>query len=152
MQRALVFKFMLGVVALALHMPLMAGEAYYTGVFGSTAAGGYDVVSYFDEQKARKGNKKYRIEYDGVYWQFSSQRNLEKFQADPQKFIPQYGGFCAWAVSAKNSRAPGDPKYWKIIDGKLYLNYNKKVQMTWLEDPQGFIKQGAINWPKLLSE
>lgn len=152
MRRPVLFKIIIGMLTLVLHQPLWAGEAYHTGIFGNTAAGGYDVVSYFDEQKAKKGTKEYRLKHDGVYWQFSSKSNLEKFQTNPQKFIPQYGGFCAWAVSAKNSRAPGDPKYWSIIDDKLYLNYNKKVQTDWLKDPQGFIKQGAENWPKLLND
>ena len=129
-----------------------AEDNIYTGYFGNTALSGYDAVSYFEKGKAEKGSKKFILEHAGVNWQFSSEAHLNLFKLSPEKYMPQYGGFCAWAVAEKKTRASGDPEYWKIVDDKLYLNYDKKVQMNWLTDIDGYIKQGDINWPKMLEE
>lgn len=136
----------------ALSIDGLAADNIYTGFFGNTALGGYDAVSYFEKGKAEKGNKDFRIEHAGVYWQFNSEEHLQKFSQNPQGYMPEYGGFCAWAVAEKKSRAPGDPEYWKIVEGKLYLNYDKNVQQKWLQDIDGYIKQGDKNWPLMLAE
>ncbi len=129
---------------------VQANENIYTGFFSQTALGGYDAVSYFESGKAEKGSKQFRHNYLGVDWYFSTAAHLKKFEENPESYRPQYGGFCAWAVATKKARAPGDPKYWKIIDGKLYLNYDKKVQQDWLKSPEEFIQQGDINWPEMV--
>lgn len=132
---------------------MMAGSAFaneiYTGYTSNKAVRGYDTVSYFTEGKPVKGKKKFKVEYLGADWLFSSAKNRALFEADPDKYRPQYGGHCAWAVAANKAKAPGNPKHWKIVDGKLYLNYNGAVQKKWFEDIPGFIAQGDKNWPEL---
>lgn len=130
----------------------MAGDAIYTGFFSNKAVGGFDPVAYFTEGKPIEGKKNFHIQYQGADWYFSSRQNLDLFQNDPEKYAPQYGGFCAWAVAAKHSRAPGNPQYWKIVNDKLYLNYDKSVQEKWLGDIPGFIKEADEYWPRLLKE
>ncbi|MGB1239671.1 MAG: YHS domain-containing (seleno)protein, partial [Pseudomonadales bacterium] len=110
---------------------LWAGDAIYTSFFSSNAVSGYDTVSYFTEGKPLKGKKNFSTKYKKATWLFSSQENLDLFKANPEKYAPQYGGFCAWAVAAKNDRASGDPLRWNIVDGKLYLNYDKAIQDKW---------------------
>lgn len=131
---------------------LWAGDAIYTGFFNNNAVGGYDTVSYFSEGKPVKGSKKFKTEYKKATWLFSSAENLEKFKASPEKYAPQYGGFCAWAVAAKNDRASGDPLRWNIVDNKLYLNYDKDIQGKWKKDIPGFIETANNNWPELLKK
>nr|MDT0250760.1 YHS domain-containing (seleno)protein [Endozoicomonas sp.] len=117
-----------------------ADDHIYTGWFSSKAVSGYDTVAYFTEGKPVKGSAKYKFEYLDVEWYFSSGEHLNLFKENPEKYMPQYGGFCAWAVAAKKTRAPGDPDYWKIVDNKLYLNYDRGVQDQWNKDIPGFIK------------
>lgn len=143
-----VFMFMLS----ASVVNVLAADNIYTGFFGNTALSGFDAVNYFEEGKAQKGSKKYQANYMGAQWLFVSHEHLQLFEAQPEKYAPQYGGFCAWAVSAKKSRAPGDPEYWKIVEGKLYLNYNKDVQTDWLQDIDGHIRQADANWPQMLEQ
>ena len=129
-----------------------AGNDIYTGWFSNKAVSGYDTVAYFTESKAVKGNAKFKFKYLDAEWYFNSAENLELFKNNPDKYRPQYGGFCAWAVAVKKQRAPGDPNYWKIVDGKLYLNYDNSVQKQWLEDIPGFIRKADENWPKMLDQ
>lgn len=129
-----------------------AGDPVYTGFFNNKAVSGYDPVAYFTEGKPIKGKSEFEYDYKGADWYFSTQENLELFKANPEKYAPQYGGFCAWAVAAKHDRAPGDPEYWRIVDGKLYLNYDKSVQEKWEQDVPGFIAEADRYWPTLLSE
>ena len=96
-------------------------------------ARGYDVVAYFTAGEPTKGSADFETTYKGATWRFSSQENLDRFTANPGQYAPQYGGYCAWAL-AKNQLAPGNPKFWKIVDGKLYLNYSKGVQKKWEKD------------------
>ena len=118
----------------------------YTGFFSNQAVSGYDTVAYFTDGKPVKGNSSITHEYMGAVWQFASEDNKAKFIADPEKYAPQYGGYCAWAVS-QGYTASGDPKYWKIVDGKLYLNYDASVQKRWEKDIPGFISAADKNWP-----
>ena len=124
-----------------------AGEIY-TSLFSDKAVSGYDAVSFFSEGGPVKGSKDHSFVHKGSTWLFSSQANLEAFKAAPEKYEPQYGGHCAWAA-AQNYTAPGDPAYWKIIDGKLYLNYSADVQKDWEQDIPGFIGKANLNWPEL---
>lgn len=123
----------------------------FTARFSSLAADGYDVVAYFTEAKPVKGTADFTTNYKGAEWRFSSALNLEKFKAQPQAFAPQYGGYCAWAV-AQGYTAPGNPKNWSVVGGKLYLNYNDKVQADWLKDVPGFIQKADANWPGVLEK
>lgn len=137
----------------SLSITASAGDAIYTGIFSSKAVGGYDTVAYFTEGKPVKGSKKFKTTYMEAEWRFSSQENLDAFLADPQKYAPQYGGYCAWAMGgAENGtrgfKASGDPKIWKIVDGKLYLNYDEDIYEKWSVDIPGFIEKADRFYPE----
>lgn len=124
---------------------IVAGRAYgaepiYTGIFSNSAVGGYDTVSFFTQEVPAKGSNAFQTQWRGADWYFISAENLEKFKKSPEKYAPQYGGYCAWAM-AKGELAKGTPKYWHIEDDKLYLNYNEKIQNLWLSDKAEFIKK-----------
>lgn len=123
----------------------------YTPRFNNIAVDGHDPVAYFKKGAPTKGSKAHELEHDGAVYRFESAENLEAFKADPATFAPQFGGYCAWAVS-QGYTARGNPDNWTIRDGKLYLNYNDKVQKTWLTDPEGFIELASANWPSVLED
>ena len=110
---------------------------------------GYDPVAYFDEGKAVKGKSNLAFEWKEARWLFGSRQHRDLFRKSPERYAPQYGGYCAFGVSSGHA-APVDPEAWKIVDGKLYLNYNKKVQELWLKDVNGFIEKADRNWPQVL--
>ncbi len=121
----------------------------YTGLFSKTAVSGFDVVAYFTEGKPVKGDSAITTNYQGAEWHFSSAANRDKFLADPQKYAPQYGGYCAWAVS-QGYTASADPQRWTIVKDKLYLNYDEDVQKKWEVNIPDFIQKADKNWPKVL--
>jgi len=121
----------------------------YTGTFSSLAVGGYDTVAYFKVGRAVEGNSAFSTQYKGATWQFSSKENLDAFVATPTAYAPQYGGYCSWAI-AQNYTASGDPQVWTIVQGKLYLNYDRDVQAKWSKDIPGFIAAANRNWPGAL--
>ena len=129
--------------------PAIAKEPVYTGIFSSLAVSGYDPVAYFVEGRPVEGRKGFEFEWNGATWRFVDAKNLAAFAADPEKFAPQYGGYCAWAVS-QGTTASTDPEAWRIVDGKLYLNYSKSVQSTWVQDIPGNIAKADGNWPGIL--
>jgi YHS domain-containing protein len=110
---------------------------------------GYDPVAYFTDGRPVEGRPEFAATLDGATWRFASAEHKAAFEADPAKFTPQYGGYCAWAVSAKNEAYPIDPNAWKIVDGKLYLNYSQDVQKDWGQDVPGHIAKADKNWPGL---
>lgn len=129
----------------------LATEAeIYTRFFSNLALEGYDTVAYFEQNNPVKGKSKFSYKYKGAVWQFSTQENLDKFIAMPREYAPQYGGYCAWLV-AMGDTAKGDPRYWSIESGKLYLNYDADIQNKWLVDKPGFIKRGDAMWPSVLN-
>lgn len=140
------------ILLLPLAIMQVAAESIYTDFFSDKAVSGYDTVAYFTEDKAAKGKPEFKVEYLGADWYFKSAKNKALFEADPDKYRPQYGGHCAWAVGANNAKAKGDPKIWRIVDDKLYLNYNANVQKKWLQDVPGFIERADKNWPALAAE
>lgn len=123
-------------------------DAVYTKLFGD-AAGGYDVTAYFSEARPVKGKKAFKTDYQGATWLFANQKNLDKFTAEPEKYAPQYGGYCAYAVAIGDT-ASGDPELWTIHDDKLYLNYNAKINAKWRADIDQFIVDADQNWPAVL--
>lgn len=125
-----------------------AEPAVYTGRFSNTALQGYDPVAYFTDGQPVKGSKEFSTEYNGATFQFASAANRDTFLADPAAYAPQYGGYCAWAM-ADGKYAKGDAKYWKIVDGKLYLNYNAGIQKKWNADIPGFIEKADTQWQDL---
>ena len=132
------------VIAPAAH----AEPAVYTGRFSNTALQGYDPVAYFTDGQPVKGSKEFSTEYNGATFQFASAANRDAFLADPSAYAPQYGGYCAWAM-ADGKYAKGDAKHWKIVDGKLYLNYNSGIQKKWNADIPGFIDKADTRWREL---
>ena len=112
------------------------------------AVRGFDTVAYFVAQNAVQGDSKFEYTWNGAKWLFSSLENLERFKAAPENYAPQFGGYCAYAVSHGHT-ADGDPQAWKIVDGKLYLNYSRAVQEKWQQDVPGNIRRGDAHWPEL---
>lgn len=132
--------------------PAVAKDApIYTGTFSNAAVGGYDTVAYFTEHMPRKGDKRFVHSWQGAEWRFVSAENRDRFAAMPQRYAPQFGGYCAWAV-AQGYTASGDPQFWKIVDDKLYLNYDAEVQKKWEKDIPGFIAKAQQNWPGVLGQ
>jgi YHS domain-containing protein len=129
-----------------------AAEApIYTGLISNTAVSGYDTVSYFTDGRPVKGNPKFATTYKGAEFRFASANHLAAFKANPAKYAPQYGGYCAWAVS-QGYTASADPSVWKIVGGKLYLNYNQEIGQKWSKNIPGFIASANKNWPTVLSK
>lgn len=106
---------------------------------------GYDTVSYFTKGAPTKGSNEFTAAYNGAIYQFSSANNRDLFKADPTKYAPQYGGFCAMGV-ALNQKFDTDPTAWHIQGDKLYLNLNKDVQKKWVTDIPGYIETAQVNW------
>ncbi|HEY7862373.1 MAG TPA: YHS domain-containing (seleno)protein [Thermoanaerobaculia bacterium] len=114
------------------------------------ALSGYDAVAYFTDGKPVRGKAEFEHAWEGVKWRFASAANRDAFAKSPEKYAPQYGGWCAYAVS-RNYTAPTDPEAWKVVDGKLYLNYDKAVRVLWEKDLPEAIRKGDKNWPAVLS-
>ena len=132
--------------------PARAGEpTIYTGLVKGIAVGGYDPVAYFNDSKPVSGSPSITLMHDGATWRFTSEVNRDAFRAEPTRYAPQYGGYCAWAVS-QGYTAKGDPNAWKIVGGKLYLNYDKRVQSTWEKAAEANIVKADANWPKVLAK
>lgn len=112
---------------------------------------GYDPVAYFEDHKPVKGLESISFKYQSAVYQFASKAHLNAFKKDPEKYLPQYGGFCAYGVS-RGYTVGIDPEAWSIVDGKLYLNYSLKVQKTWNEDQLGYIKKADLNWPGIVEK
>ena len=130
--------------------PALAGkDPVFTSTFSDVAIRGTDPVAYFREGKPVKGSAEFSHSHDGATWHFSSAANRDAFIAEPERYAPQYGGYCAWAVS-QGYTASTVPEAWSIHDGRLYLNYSLSVRDTWSRDIPGNIKRGDANWPGVL--
>lgn len=125
-------------------------DPVYTGVLNNVAVSGYDTVAYFTVGKPVKGSSSFTTTYKGAEFRFANAANLAKFKANPAAYAPQYGGYCAWAVS-QGYTASGDPTVWKVVGGKLYLNYNREVGQRWEKNIPAHIQSANRNWPKLLA-
>ena len=133
--------------------PLLARPAFAASppIFaeGGIAILGSDAVAYFDGNGPVAGDAAHALVWQGAEWRFRSAANLAAFEADPERFAPQYGGYCAYAVS-KGATASTDPKAWTLHDGKLYLNYSRPVRLIWARDIPGNIALADANWPDVL--
>ena len=125
-------------------------DPIYTSWRDNVAVGGYDVVSFYSG-KPIEGQKGIVYNHLGADWRFSNQANLDLFKTNPDAFIPQYGGYCAWAV-ANGKLAKGSPKNWHVRDGKLYLNFNARIQERWERNIPGFITSADQAWPDILTD
>jgi hypothetical protein len=112
------------------------------------AIDGYDPVAYFVDGRPTRGRGDIEHVWNGTRYRFATEANRERFVKSPEAFVPQYGGFCSYAVS-RGYTANIDPQAWTIVDGKLYLNYSVRVQRTWEEDVPGNIRRADANWPTL---
>lgn len=139
----------LAVLALA-PLAARAEKPVNTTLFG-VAIKGYDPVAYFVDGKPVPGTSDFAFDWNGATWRFASAAHRDAFKVAPEKYAPQYGGFCAWAVS-QGYTAGINPEAWKIENGKLYLNYNLEVQKKWAGDIPGHIAKADVNWPKLLKK
>ena len=123
-----------------------AGSALAADYTNSTpAVQGYDVVSYQTGKRPIRGNGHFVAVYDGATYQFSSADNQKVFENNPEKYIPAYGGYCAFGASV-GKKFIGDPEVWGVVDGKLYLNLDTRIQAEWLKDVPGRIKSADANW------
>ncbi|NQU60880.1 MAG: YHS domain protein [Rhodospirillales bacterium] len=147
------FGALLMATGLLLAMPesAVAKSEVNASFIGSVAIEGTDPVAYFTEGKAEKGLSKFNHSWKGATWRFKSAANQKAFAADPEKYAPQFGGYCAWAVS-QGYTAAIDPEAWTIHGGKLYLNFSKGVQAEWAQDIPGNIAKGEKNWPQALEK
>lgn len=114
---------------------------------GDTAIKKYDPVAYFKAGEAVKGNEAFTFEWNDKNWHFSTEENRDLFAANPEKYAPQYDGYCAWAMTEAR-KAETDPQVWKIVDGKLYLNCSREAFEKWSRDIAGNIKKADKNWMK----
>ena len=131
----------------------------FLSAFGSAIAGdffeidgnalrGYDPVSYFESNEATKGSPEFTHVYQGSKFLFTSAENQRKFAASPEKYAPQYGGFCAYGTS-NGYKVSTQPDAFKVVDGKLYLNHNRDVQKIWSNDVPGNIARADQKWPEV---
>lgn len=127
-----------------------AKDPIYTGFFSSTAIGGYDTVSYFQgDGIPQEGLEEFQAEWLGANWYFANAENLATFKENPEQYAPQYGGYCAWAVS-QDSLAKGDPMIYQIVGEKLYLNYNEDISEKWSPRKEELIPIADSNYPDLV--
>jgi hypothetical protein len=114
------------------------------------AIDGYDPVAYFTEQKPMKGSPEFQSVYRSSTFQFASAAQRDAFVAEPDKYAPQYGGYCAYGM-AKGYKAKIDPEAFSMIHGTLYLNYSDAVRTRWLSDVPGYIRQADAKWPTVMT-
>lgn len=150
MKKLVAAALLVSALVLPLTTPALAVNEVNT-VPGLTTAGaplglhGYDPVAFFTNGKPTLGDAKYVAAHDGAAYYFASAANLDAFEANPAKYLPQYGGYCAYGV-AVGKKFDGDPRFWKIVDGKLYVNLNADIAAQFNEDVAGAVKKADANW------
>ncbi|MBU1188329.1 MAG: YHS domain protein [Gammaproteobacteria bacterium] len=135
------------VTLLGLSLSALAGD--YT--HSAPAVSGYDVVSYQTEKRPLRGNGHFVATHDGATYLFVNQDNLDAFKADPERYVPAYGGYCAFGVSV-GKKFVGDPEVWRVVGGKLYLNLDANIQADWLKDVPGRIAKANARWDEIKDE
>jgi YHS domain-containing protein len=125
-------------------------QAQKSSVFEQSgkAIRGYDPVAYFNEAKPVMGKAEIVYTWNNSNWHFSSQQNLDSFKTNPEKYAPQYGGYCAYGLS-NGYKAPTSPDAWTIVNGKLYLNYNIQVRESWDKKREERIEKADKQWPEI---
>lgn len=138
----------------SLLLALCASQAAFAGEFfeaDGAALHGYDVVSYFESGTPAKGSPKHAFTYQGSQFLFATAKHQKQFAADPAKYAPQFGGYCAYGT-ANGYKVPTQPDAFKVVDGKLYLNYDRKVLGIWSQDEPGNIARADANWPTVKTQ
>jgi len=125
----------------------LGGTALGQSSTDNVAIKGYDAVAYFNDGKAVKGSESFTFPWHDMTWHFLTKENRDLFAASPEKYAPQYDGYCAWAMT-ESRKAVTDPEFWKIVDGKLYLQCSKSAFEKWSKDIPGNIKKADENWSK----
>ncbi len=140
-------------IVVAISIAMLTGTSLFAQkspvfVHSGKAIRGYDPVAYFTEGKPAKGDAKLIYNWNDANWYFSSQKHLDLFKANPEKYAPQYGGYCAYGLS-NGYKAPTDADAWTIDNDKLYLNYNLQVRREWNKEREQRIKRADENWPSV---
>jgi len=145
--------FLVGISAVpamaALAAPARAGVAPVYANSG-VAIDGTDPMSYFENSAPLQGSASITFDWNGAEWRFTDEAHRSTFAKNPEAYAPQYGGYCSWAVS-QGYTAPTVPEAWRIVDGKLYLNFSRRVQRRWERDIPAHIAAGDVNWPRLIA-
>lgn len=128
-----------------------AGKPVVNTSRGDVALRGYDAVAYWTDGKPIQGSTAFEYRWNNAVWRFATAEHRDQFSKDPSRYAPQFGGYCAYAVSQGHT-ADGDPAVWRIVDGRLYLNYSAQVKKMWEEDVPGNIVKGQKNWPAVLTK
>ena len=137
----------LAIIAMALVSQVQAQKAEIYSP-GGKAIKGYDPVAFFTNSKPVMGADSLSFSWKGATWQFANRQNLQRFKATPEKYAPQYGGYCAYGTS-QGHKAPTEVDTWTILNGKLYFNYNQKVKEMWVKDEPGYIQKADKQWPEI---
>ena len=134
------------IAAIGLFVSMTSAPAFAEDYSHSTPGiSGYDPVAYFTDSKAVRGSGYHVAVVDGVTYAFANAEHQKMFEANPQKYLPVYGGYCAYGLGV-GKKFVADPEVWKIVEGKLYLNLDKGIQQKWEKDISGYIKKGDANW------
>jgi len=138
------------IVAALLVLSVAGVQAQKSEVFAPAgkAIKGYDPVAFFTVAKPVKGADSLAYQWKGANWYFSTQQNLDSFKTNPDKYAPQFGGYCAYGT-AQGHKAPTETDTWTIVDGKLYFNYNGKVKEAWMKNQPALIQKANEQWPGL---
>ena len=134
-------------IAIMVFVASVASASVFAGEYSHSTPGisGYDPVAYFTDGKPMRGSGYHVAVHDGVTYAFTTEEHKKMFEANPQKYLPAYGGYCAYGV-AVGKKFVVDPEAWKIVDGTLYLNLDKDIQRKWAKDIPGYIKKAEANW------
>jgi YHS domain-containing protein len=151
MKKAIVSASAIAVAFVLGYAPALAGNTVNTGYFGGVAILGYDPVAYFTEGRPVKGSEEFSYDWLGTPWHFASRKHQELFKSAPVKYAPQFGGYCAGEIAAEGITVNIDPEAWKIIDGKLYLVYNKGYDEQFAAEARDLVPKADANWPKLVA-
>lgn len=145
----IVFLLALALFAVTANTPAWSDEVNVDG--DGLAIQGYDPVAYFNQDMAIAGSSEFTASHEGATYRFISAQNLEAFIREPGKYVPAYGGYCAFGM-AQGYKAPVEPDKFTIVDGRLYLNYNGAVQNTWRKDIDGYIQRADATWKDIGSQ
>ena len=140
--------FIAATMSLALAGSALAAGPELNASSTGLALKGYDPVAYFTDGKPTKGNWKITTLHEDATYRFASEEHKAAFEADPEAYLPEYGGYCAFGA-AMGFKFDGDPNFWRIVDGELFLNISQDVQERWVTDIPGFIQKADANWVEI---